>query len=143
MAAVTVDTSKVAPVFADRAEIITVIAGESIEYGDPVFIQTTTGKLLGSDGAAAAAAKFAGYALSKGGAGQAIDVLKKGHLYGLGLTSLAYGAATYVADGGGTADAAGTVSVQTGVVVPLTDAARTKVLYVEAAWLTGAFAAGS
>ena len=143
MAAVTVDTTQVAPVFADRSEIISVIAGESIDYGDPVFIQTTTGKLLLSDGAAAATAKFAGYALSKGGAGQAIDVLKKGHLYGLAVSSLDYGDALYAADAGGTGDVAGTVSLQIGVVVPLTDNARTKVVYVDANWLTGAFAAGA
>lgn len=142
MATITVDTGEVAPVFADRSEIIAAIAGEALEYGDPVFIKTGTGTAFKGDGAAAGTAAFAGYCLTKAGVGQAIDIMKRGHLYGFAISGLAYGARTYVGNTGVTADVAGTVSVASGTVVPLSDSAKTKVLYVDADWLTGAYAAG-
>lgn len=142
MTAITVNTDRVAEVYANRAEVYPRIAGETIERGDPLFIQTTTGKVFKTLAAAAATAAFAGYSLSKAGAGQAVDVLKKGHMYGLDLSSLNAGARTYAGNTGGTDTAAGTVSVATGTVTQLSDAALTKVLYVDADWLTGAYAAG-
>ena len=142
MTAITVTKEQVAPVNGRDAEIIPVIAGESIDYGDPVFIKTTTGKAFKTLAAAAGTAKFAGFSLSKAGAGQAIDVLKKGWLFGWTLAG-DYGAIIYAGNTGGADTAAGTVSLQIAVIVPLTDPALTKVLYVDANWLTGAFAAGA
>jgi hypothetical protein len=143
MSAIVVTKEQVAPVNARDAEIIPVIAGEAIDYGDPVFIKTTTGKAFKTLAAAAGTAKFAGFSLSKAGAGQAVDVMKKGWLFGWTISALAYGAAVYAGDTGGADTAAGTVSLQIATVVPLTDPALTKVLYVDANWLTGAFAAGA
>lgn len=142
MAAITTNTDRVAPVFANLAEIFPFVAGETIERGDPLFIQTTTGKVFKSLAAAAGTAAFAGYSLHKAGAGQAVDVMKKGHMYGLDLSALAAGARTYVGDTGGSDTAAGTNSVATGTVIRLSDPAATKVLYVDADWLTGAYATG-
>lgn len=130
MAAVTVNTERVQPVFEDRSDVRSYIFGETIDYGDPVFIQTTTGKILKSDASAVATAAFAGYSLSKGGAGQSGDVIHKGTLPCFDLSSLARGAETFVGNGGGTADAAGTTSVSTGRVNSLSDPALTKVLEV-------------
>lgn len=143
MTAIAINTDRVAPVFTDRSEIYAFIAGEAIERGDPVFIQTTTGKAFKSLAAAAGTAAFAGYSLHKAGAGQAIDVLKRGHMYGLTLDALNAGARTYVGNTGGSDTAAGTVSVATGTVIQLSDPGLTKVLYVDADWLTGAYAAGA
>lgn len=143
MTAIVINTERVAPVYAALAEIFPFIAGETIQRGDPVFIQTTTGKVFKSLAAAAGTAKFAGYALQQAGAGQAVDVLKKGHMYGLTLDALNAGARTYVGDTGGSDTAVGTVTVATGTVIQISDAALTKVLYVDADWLTGAYAAGA
>lgn len=143
MAAVTVNTSRVAAVFEDRAMVRSYIFGETIDYGDPIFIQTGTGKILKSDAGAAATAAFAGYSLSKGGAGQAGDVLHKGEMYGFALSG-DYGDETFVADGGGTADAAGTNSVSTGRIKPLSDPALTKILMVDVdLTAASAYAAGA
>lgn len=142
MAAITTNTDRVAPVFANLAEIFPQIAGETIERGDPLFVKVADGKVYKTLAAAAATAAFAGYSLHKAGAGQAVDVLKKGHMYGLDLDAVAYGARTYAGNAGGSDTAAGTVSVPTGTVVGLSDPARTKVVYVDADWLTGAHAAG-
>jgi hypothetical protein len=143
MTAIVVTKEQVAPVNMRDAEIIPAIAGESIDYGDPVFIKTTTGKAFKTLAAAAGTAKFAGFSLSKAGAGQAIDVFKRGFIAGWSISALNYGAAVYAGDTGGADTAAGTVSLQIAVVVPLTDRALTKVLWVDANWLTGAFAAGA
>ena len=143
MAAITVNTDRVAEVYANRAEVFPFIAGETIERGDPLYIQTTTGKVFKSTAVTASPhAAFVGYSLSKAGAGQAVDVLKKGHMYGLDLSALAAGARTYVGNTGGTDTAAGNITVETGTVIRLSDAALTKVLWVDADWLTGAYAAG-
>lgn len=142
MTAITTTPDRVAPIFASLAEIFSFIAGETIDRGDPVFIQTTTGKVFKSLAAAGTTAAFAGYSLHKAGAGQAVDVLKKGHMWGHDVSALAYGARTYVGDTGGSDTAAGTVSVPTGTIVPLSDSALTKVVFVDADWLTGAYATG-
>ena len=143
MTAITVNTDRVAECFADRSEVFAKIAGEAISRGDPVFMKTTDGKVYKSLAAAAATAAFMGVALNDVGAGQAVDVLKKGHIFGLTLTSLNAGARAYLGDTGGFDTAVGTVTLAIGTVDQLSDAALTKVLYVDADWLTGAYAAGA
>ena len=143
MAAVTVTKEEVAPIWAQDAFMPTVIAGETLDYGDPVFISTADGKAYASDASAAGTAAFAGYCLGNVGAGQAVSILSEGFMYGLDVASLDYGAAIYVADGGGSADAAGTTSVQTAVVWPMSDPDLTKVVYVKADVLASAFAANA
>ena len=144
MTAITVNTDRVAPIKADRAEIVPFIAAETIVRGAPVFIQTTTGKLLNANAAAAATAAFAGFALSSGAAGQAIDVLVRGEFAGYDVSGMTVGDPAYLADGGGLDTAAGTTSVVTSRVIPMTDNALTQVLYVNADLAgSGAFAAGA
>lgn len=144
MAEITVNTDRVAPIKADRAEIVPFICAETITRGAPVFIQTTTGKLLNSDGAAAGTAGFAGFALRSGAAGQAVDVLVQGEFAGYAVSGMAVGDPAYLGDGGGLDTAAGTVEVIVARVIPMTDAALTQVLYVNADLAgSGAFAAGA
>lgn len=131
MAVLTVNTSRVQPVHEDRSHVESYICGETIDYGDPVFIQTTTGNILKSNAGATATAAFAGYSLGKGGAGQAIDVLHKGQLPCFDLSGVAYGGQAFVDDAGTTNDTAGTTSVATGRVKPISDPALTKVLVVD------------
>lgn len=132
MAAVTYTAAQVAPVFADRAEIRTFIAGETITQGQPIYINSSGDAAL-ADGNGSGTKQFMGIALNGGGTGQAIDVLRRGECYGFTLTSQAYGALIYVSDTVGTyQDSTGTVAIQVGRVLPLSDSSRTKVLFVDA-----------
>lgn len=136
MATIVVTAANVSPVFANKAEIFSGIVGSvAVDYGEALYWDSN-GLLVKSNAGAAGTAKFAGISLGKGGPGQAVDVLKKGHVYGFTLSG-AYGSDAYLNDTAGViGDAAGTVSVVIGSVVPLSDASKTKVLYVEANWLT-------
>lgn len=130
MADIALTAARIAAVFPDQAEIVTGIAGATITAGAAVYWDSS-GNLALSDGSAAGTAIVAGIALTGGGAGQAISVLKRGHVYGFTLAG-AYHSAVYLSDtdAGILGDAAGTVSVVVGRVVPLPDSSRTKVVYV-------------
>jgi hypothetical protein len=133
MADITVTAAQVGVVFPDEAEIYTAIAGTTITAGAAVFFNTTTGRLALADGSGAGTAIVHGIALNGAGAGQAVSLLKRGHVYGYTLAG-DYNSLAYLSDTntGILGDAAGTVSVVVGRVVPLADSAATKVLYVNA-----------
>lgn len=133
MADLVVTEAAVAAIFPLKAEIHTMIAAEAITAGQVVF-QDTAGKAQLADANAAGEQQARGIALTSGGAGQAINILKKGHVAGYTL-SQAYDAQIFLSDTvGALADAAGTLSVPVGRVVAMTDKALTKVLFVEFEW---------
>ena len=134
MAQITVTAAQVAPVFPDRAEIYDFIASATITKGQAVY-QDASGGVALADGSTDSTAQFKGIAVTGAGTGGAVSVLKRGHVYGFTLSSADYDALLYVADTAGVlSDAAGTVTAGVGRVVGLTDADRTKVLYVDADW---------
>lgn len=131
MADITRTRTQVAPVFPEKAEIFSFIAAATIEEGQPVYF-TSAGKVDLADANGSGTDTFAGIALERGGAGQVISVLKRGHVYGFTLSG-AYGSLAYVSNTvGELADAAGSTSLVAGHVVALTDKALTKVLYINA-----------
>ncbi len=131
MSAVAYTAAQIASVFADECDIRTFVAGATITQGQPLYVNSSGDADL-ADGNGSGTKQFIGIALNGGGAGQAIDVLRRGECYGFTLTSLAYGALVYVSDTAGTyADTAGTVAIPVGRVQPLSDSSRTKVLLVE------------
>lgn len=116
------------------ADLVDGIAGETLAVGDVVYYNSS-GKLVKSDASAAGTAKIAGIVTAIQGRG--VTVLKAGHVAGFGVSGLAYAAKVYLSDTAGKlADAAGTVSVVAGVVVPISDESRTKTLYVNFNWLS-------
>lgn len=136
MTVVTSTAAQVRPVFPEEAEIYDGVMGAAVTAGQLVY-WNTAGNLVLSNGGAAGTAKFAGVALNTVGAGQACSILKKGHLAGYAVSALAYGAGLFVSNTAGAVDdAAGTVSVRIGTVVPLSDSARTKIAYFDAQWAT-------
>lgn len=137
MAAITVNADRVAPVFARDAEIYAIIAGATLVPGDLVYINSS-GKAVKGLAAAAGTALFAGVCLSDGAAGQAVDVLVRGHVTGYGIDALDYGALVYLGDTGGADTAAGTVEVSVASVMPISDHGLSKVLYVNANLVTQA-----
>lgn len=132
MADLTVTAAQVAPVFPEKAEIFPMIAAETITAGQALF-RDTAGKAQLADADAAGEQQCRGIALTGGGAGDGISVLRRGHVYGFTLTSQAYDAPIFVSNTtGALADAAGTLSVPVGVVEGLADDGNiTKVLFLD------------
>jgi methyl coenzyme M reductase beta subunit len=97
----------------------------------------TTGKVGVADANASGKQQFRGIALAAAAAGQAVSVLKRGHVYGFTVSGLNADALVYLSDtAGALGDAAGTMTVNCGRVMCLPDGATlTKVLYIEADWL--------
>jgi len=125
-------TSQVAPVFAMQADIWSLIAGVALEYGDAVYMDAN-GVAVKSDASAAGTAKFWGIVTQAAGAGQAVEVTRRGQIAGMGVGGLSPLDPVYLSDTAGkVADATGTVTVVVGIVVTLPDNALTQVLYVDA-----------
>jgi hypothetical protein len=134
MADLTVTAAKVATIDPLKAEIYSGIAAETITAGKAVY-QTTSGTVGIADANVANKQQIRGIALNGGGAGQAIDVLKRGRVYGFTLTDQTYDDPIFLSDtAGALADAAGTLTVPCGLVVAMSDASLTKVLYLDCRW---------
>lgn len=136
MSDLTLTTAQIAPVFPADAEIFDLIAAVAITAGQAVY-QTTAGKAALADAdAGSGAEQFRGIALNNAGAGQAVSILKRGHLYGFTISGLAYDGAAWLSNtAGALADAPSSANpVRAGRVVALSDANLTKVLYVDAQW---------
>ena len=134
MADLTVTAAQVGPVDPMKAEIYSFIAASTVTAGQAVY-QTTSGTVAPADANAANLQQIRGIALNGGGAGQAIDVLKKGRVYGFTLTSQTYDDPIYLSDTvGALADSAGTLTVPCGLVVPMADKGLTKVLWINCRW---------
>lgn len=102
-------------------EQITLPLGESINIGQIVRIDGTTGKLMKGNGTTSTEAGVYGVLASKDRAGAVGTAIKHGVIDGFALSALAYWAAVYASDTDGTlADAAGTVSKIVGRVIPAT-----------------------
>lgn len=136
MTAITVTAAQVSPVFPDEAEIYSFIAAATITAGQLLYI-TSAGKVDLADANGSGTLQVRGVALNGGGAGQAINVLKRGHCYGFGVSGLAYDAILYLSNTAGSADdSAGGTSIRLGRVIPLADASLTKVAYFDIPWLS-------
>jgi hypothetical protein len=138
MADITVTAAQVAPVDPIKATIRSYIAAETITAGQAVYF-TTAGKVGVADANAAGKQQFRGIALNGGGAGQAIDVLHEGEIYGFTLSGNADTFAYLSDTAGALADGVGTMTVPCARVVVLNNGATaTKILRVfvqwEAAW---------
>lgn len=125
----------IAVVYPERAEIYDFIAAEAITRGQALFLDSN-GKVELADANAAGEQQFRGIALNPAGAGQAVSVLKRGHVYGYTVSAMAYNDPVYLSDSvGSLSTAVGTMTVNCGRVVPLPDASLTKVIYIDADWL--------
>lgn len=132
MGDIAVIAAKVAVCFPERAEIFDGIAGVTITAGQVVYLIVASGKLGLADEDASAEASFVwGMALNGGGAGQAISVLRRGHVYGFTVSGLAYALpCSLSATAGALLDTGATTNIVARV-VPLSDSDLTKVLFVD------------
>lgn len=135
MGTLTVTASQVAAVFPDQAEIFSAICAETITAGKSLF-RDSDGKVQLADADVAGEQQTRLLALEGGGAGQAISVLRRGHVYGFDLSGMAYDALVYQSDTPGVlGDTNGTLNVPVGIVDALTDGSTlTKVLYFNPRW---------
>lgn len=113
---------------ANRIEVVesleqhTSVAAEAVTAGAPVRIDTTTGRFTNANGSAADEARAYGIATKTVAAGQSLTAIRRGVLGGFDFDSgpTAFDAAIYLSDTDGRiADAAGTVSVVVGRVLPV------------------------
>jgi len=132
MADIAVTAAQVAVLFPHTAEVYSFIAAETITAGQAVYF-TSAGKAGVADANASGKQQVRGIALNGAGAGQAVDVVKRGHVAGFTLGT--YNTLVYLSDNAGAlADAAGTVSAAVGRIVALSDSALSKALYVDLSW---------
>jgi hypothetical protein len=119
-------------------EVFSFTAGVAITRGQAVYFVTSTGKLALADASAAGTAQFRGIALQTAQIGQPVDVIMRGFVSGFTISGLAYEALVYLSDtAGALANAAGTVTVPAGRVLPFNDAGvLTKGLFID--WATTA-----
>lgn len=100
-------------------------AGEDLEPGNPCELQADGSIIpLTGDGV------FVGVALGYAAVGEPVSVLWDGSVEGFDLSALDYGAPVYASATAGAVADTGTKAI--GVVLPLTDRPRTKVLYIQA-----------
>ncbi len=136
MADIALTAAQIAVVFPQEAEIVDVTLTEAVTKGQAGY-QLTTGKFGVADANAAGKQQFRGIFLKAGAAGQVVPLLKRGHVYGFTVAAMNGDAIAYLSDtAGALADAAGTMTVNVGRIVGLTDhGVFTKVLFVDADWL--------
>lgn len=134
MADLTVTAAQVGLVDPMKAEVHTGIAAEAITKGQAVY-QTTSGTIGVADANVANKQQIRGVALNAVAAGQAVDYVKRGAIYGYTLSSQDYDDPIYLSDtAGALADANGTLTVPCGLVIGLPDKDKTKVVYLECRW---------
>lgn len=135
MSNITLTAAQIAPIYPQNAEIYDYIAAETITKGQAVYF-TSAGKVGVADANDSGKQQFRGIALNSAGAGQAVSVLHRGHMYGFTVSGLDADAYAYLSDtAGALADAAGTMTVRCGRIVALPDNAGTKALYVDVKWV--------
>lgn len=134
MAAIVVTAAQVGVIDPIKATIKSYIANAAITKGQACYI-TTAGKADLCDGNGSGTKQFRGIALNNVPAGQAVDLLQDGELYGFTLAGNV-DALVYVGDTAGElADSAGTVTIVCGRVSVLTNyPTLTKVLRVFVQW---------
>lgn len=104
------------------------ILAATVTAGQVLYL-TASGTWDLADASATGTAQCRAVALRGGGAGQAVEILRHGKVYGFTLTGVAYDARLYLSDtAGDMADANGTVNVVVARVAAMTDADKTKVV---------------
>jgi hypothetical protein len=120
-------------VHAEKADIKDFLQAETLAVGDVVY-QTGAGKAGKADANAGGKQQARGIVVKK--IGSVVSVLKKGYLSGFDLSGMSYDDPVYLSDtAGAMGTTVGTMTVNLGRVVALTDPDLEKVLYFEADWL--------
>lgn len=133
MADLNFTSSQVRNAYPEQSKTFDLIAGVAISAGQAVYVNSS-GKAALADASAAGTAVCVGIALETVGAEQVVPVIYQGFVYGFDLSSVNYLTLISVSDTAGDLDnGAGspTVSAPVGRVMPATDSAITKLLFVD------------
>lgn len=136
MANLAITVAKIAVIKPEDAEVVQIIAAETVTAGQPLFFDSN-GKGALADANAAGEQQARCLSLEAGVAGQSISALKQGYVEGFTLTDQSFDDPIFVSDTVGVlADAAGTLEVPVGLVVPIAKDSSTisKVLYLRFRW---------
>jgi predicted RecA/RadA family phage recombinase len=134
MAAIALTAAQVGLVDPLNASVKSYIAGATITKGQVVALATdgTIDPADASSGGGYLFEQVVGVALVGGGAGQAIDVVRKGEVYGFTVSGMDSGDLVYVSNTAGSLDtAAGDVTVIVGRIAPLADKSATEVISLD------------
>lgn len=132
MADIALTAAQIAAVKPEMSQIVDVTLAATVTKGQALYL-TSAGTFGVADANDSGKEQVRGIALAAGAAGETIPMLKRGPLAGYTLTSQAYDAPIYLSNtAGALADAAGTMTVVVGRVMPLNDRPTyTKVLWVD------------
>ena len=124
-------------VYDQGAELFNYVCGVTITRGQVVYV-TSAGTIALADADDAGKLQAIGIAMKGGVVGDAISVLKKGHVYGFTTNLPAIGAHVWLSNTpGALSDAAAGVAQPVGQVMCLTDKPNyTEILYVDFGWST-------
>ena len=134
MSAIAVTAAYVALVDPTKATVKSYKAGATITKGQVVAMETdgTIDPANATAGGGYLYEQVVGIALCGGGAGQAIDVVSVGEVYGFTVSGMDSGDIVYVSDTAGSLDtAAGTVTVIVGRISPMFDKDVTEVIRLD------------
>lgn len=136
MADVALTAAQVEPAYPSNAEIYTGIAAATITKGQILYLNSS-GNLDLADANGSGTLQVRGMALNGAAAGEVVEYLKRGIVYGFTVSSIAYDAPIYLSNtAGALADAAGGTSINCGRITLIQSSGTlTKVLYFEADWL--------
>lgn len=102
-------------------EQMTLPCDEAITAGQPVRLSTAAGKFTKANAASAAEGRFYGIATKTTASGMAVTAIRRGVVTGHDLSGMAYDQNVYLSDtDGAIADAAGTLDIAIGRVIPAT-----------------------
>ena len=139
MGDIAVTAAKVAVVNLEDAWIVPAVAGTTITAGQFVYGIVASGKVgLADEDASAEASYVFGMALTGGVDGQVIQVLRRGMVEGFTLTGHAYWLPCSLSNTAGALLDTGATTNIVARIVPVTDAALTKVLLVDCTLANGA-----
>ena len=131
MGDIALTAAKIAVVDPDKAVIDTYIAGVAITAGQFVYGIVSSGKVgLADEDASAEASWVLGMALDGAASGQAVQVLRRGKVYGFTLSGHAYWLPCSLSNTAGALLDTGAATNIVARVVPLSDADLTKVLEI-------------
>lgn len=137
MADITVTTSQLGVIYPDLAEMYAYDCAEAVTRGQGLY-KTSTGPVGVSAANDATKRQARGIALNKGYTGQAITLLKRGHVEGFDVSGLNVDARLYLSNtAGAIADSAGATSIVVGRVdVINVSGTKKKVAYFNFDWNT-------
>jgi hypothetical protein len=137
MADLTLTAAQIAVVYPEQAEIYQHDVAETITKGLALY-KTSAGKVGIADANGSGTTQFRGVALTRGMVGQAVDLLKRGHVYGFDLSGMAVDDPIYLSNTAGKfATTAGALATPVGRVDIINNSGTyTKVAYFSANWIS-------